>query len=242
VIDYGARLRIGMLIPSGNVIIEPQVNAMLPPGVALYATRLPLRGSAEAELLAMAQNVEEAARLLAHAGPGLIAFNCTAVSTYSKQMEADIERRIAAATGLPVLMTSAAIVEALRKLKSRKIVLLTPYIAEVNAREVRFLEASGFEVLADIGLGLDTNTQMARLEPEVWVNLGRQNRNSRADAYLVSCTAVRSAEAIEALEQELGRPVVTSNQAIAWHCLRKGGIEDEVRGFGALLRRDCEIS
>jgi maleate isomerase len=236
VIDYGARLRIGMLVPSGNVIIEPQVNAMLPPGVALYATRLPLRGSAEAELLAMAENVEDAARLLAHARPGLIAFNCTAVSTYSKAMDADIERRIAAATGLPALMTSKAIVGALKAFKARKLVLLTPYIAEVNAREVRFLQGEGVEVLSETGLGLNTNTEMAQLEPDVWIELGRKHRDSRADAYLVSCTAVRSAEAIDGLERELGRPVVTSNQAIAWQCLRRGGVDDKVPGFGALLR------
>jgi maleate isomerase len=210
---------------------------MLPQGVALYATRLPLRGSSEAELLAMARNVEEAAGLLGHAGVGLIAFNCTAVSTYSKAMEAEIRRRIAAATGLPALMTSAAIVEALKALRARSVVLLTPYIPEVNAREAAFLRGEGLEVLSDTGLGLDTNTEMARLAPEVWTDLARKHRDRRADAYLVSCTAVRSAEVIDELERELGRPVVTSNQAIAWHCLRKAGIQDKVRGFGVLL---CE--
>ena len=234
-IDYGERLRVGMLLPSGNVIIEPQVNAMLPRGVALYATRLPLRGSSEAELLAMAQNVEEAARLLGHAGVALIAFNCTAVSTYSKAMEADIRQRIASATGLPALMTSAAIVEALKAFRARKVVLLTPYIPELNAREVAFLKGEGLEVLSETGLGLSTNTEMAKLAPEVWIDLARKHKDSRADAYLVSCTAVRSAEVIDELEVGLGRPVVTSNQAITWHCLRKGGIEDKVRGFGALL-------
>ena len=234
-IDYGERLRIGMLVPSGNVIIEPQVNAMLPQGVALYATRLPLRGSSEAELLAMARNVEEAARLLAHANVALVAFNCTAVSTYSKAMEADIQQRIASASGLPAVMTSVAIVEALRTFRVRHLVLLTPYIAEVSARELAFLNGEGFQVLSETGLGLDTNTEMARLPPEVWLELGRKNKDSRADAYLVSCTAVRSAEAIDAMERELGRPVVTSNQAIAWRCLRKGGVEDRVGGFGALL-------
>jgi maleate isomerase len=237
VIDYGQRLRIGMLLPSGNPIIEPQVNAMLPQGVALYVTRLPLRGSSEAELLAMARNVEEAARLLGDAGVGLIAFNCTAVSTYSKAMEADIQQRIASATGLPALMTSAAIVEALKILGARKVVLLTPYIPEVNEREVAFLAVEGLEVLSETGLGLDTNTEMAKLAPEVWIDLARQNKDLRADAYLVSCTAVRSAEVIDELERELGRPVVTSNQAITWHCLRTAGILDRVRGFGALL---CE--
>jgi maleate isomerase len=224
-----------MIVPSGNVIIEPQVNAMLPEGVGLYATRLPLRGSSKPELLAMAQNLEEAARLLGDASVGLIAFNCTAVSTYSKAMEAEIQQRIASATGLPALMTSAAIVEALKALHARKVVLLTPYIPEVNAREVAFFTGEGLEVLSETGLGLNTNTQMAKLAPEVWIDLARQKKDSRADAYLVSCTAVRSAEVIGELERELGRPVVTSNQAITWHCLRTGGILDKVRGFGTLL-------
>lgn len=234
-IDYGERLRIGMLVPSGNVIIEPQVNAMLPPGVALYATRLPLRGSSEGELLAMAQNVEEAARLLGHATVAQIAFNCTAVSTFSKAMEQDIRQRIASASGLPALMTSAAIVEALQALGARRIVLLTPYIPEVNAREVAFLEGEGLEILAEAGMGLNTNSEMARLQPAVFLELAGKHRDSRADAYLLSCTAVRSAEVIDRLERDLGRPVVTSNQAITWHCLRQGGIADKVRGFGALL-------
>lgn len=226
-----------MLVPSGNVVIEPQVNAMLPPGVAVYVTRLPLRGSAEAELLAMAENVEAAAGLLAHAGVGLIAFNCTAVSTYSKAMEADIKRRIGEAASLPALATSEALVHALKTLKAKKVVLLTPYIREVNDREVIFLEEAGFEVLSETGLGLNTNTEMAALPPQTWIDLARKHRDDRADAYLISCTAVRSAEVIDALERELGRPVVTSNQAITWRCLRAGGVEDRVEGFGALL---CE--
>lgn len=236
-IDYGERLRIGMLLPSGNVIIEPQVNAMLPPGVALYATRLPLRGSSEAELLAMAENVEEAARLLAHAQVGLIAFNCTAVSTFSKTMEAGIKRRIEEATGLPALATSEALVFALKALRARKLVLLSPYLQEVNDREAAFLEGQGLEVLSATGLGLNTNTEMAALPPDTWLDLARRHRDERADAYLISCTAVRSAEVIDALERELGRPVVTSNQAIIWHCLRRGGVEERVEGFGSLLCR-----
>jgi maleate isomerase len=181
VIDYGERLRIGMLVPSGNVIIEPQVNAMLPPGVALYATRLPLRGSGEQELLAMAENVEGAARLLAHAGVGLIAFNCTAVSTYNKKMEADIKRRIEATTGIRALATSEALVHALKALGAEKIVLLTPYLREVNEREVSFLKGEGFEVLAETGLGLNTNAEMALLPPRTWLDLARQHRNEDAE-------------------------------------------------------------
>lgn len=161
-IDYGERLRIGMLVPSGNVVAEPQVKAMLPPGVAVYSTRLPLTGSSREELLAMVDDIEHGARLLADAQVNLIAFNCTAVSTYSKEMEANVKARIAAVAKSPVVATSEALVAALRALDARRIALLTPYIKAINEREVLFLEAADFEVLVEVGLGMATNAEMER--------------------------------------------------------------------------------
>ena len=79
---------------------------------------------------------------------------------------------------------------------------------------------------------------MAHEPAETWVRFTEANRRDEADAYLLSCTAIRSAEVIERLEDGLGRPVLTSNQALTWYCLHSLGIEPDVRGFGRLLRRD----
>jgi maleate isomerase len=62
-------------------------------------------------------------------------------------------------------------------------------------------------------------------------------RHPEADAYFLSCAQMRIAEVIGLLERDLGRPVVTSNQAAAWHALRESGIHDKVPGFGALFER-----
>ncbi len=234
-IDYGDRARIGMLVPSGNIAAEPQIKAMLPPGVGLYTTRLPLTGSSEQQLMAMIDNVEGGARLLADARVDLVAFNCTAVSTFDAALEASIKKRLADASQRPVTATSEALVAALRALKATRIVLVTPYIRAVNEREARFFNQSGFEVIAEAGMGIDTNAEMGRLPPQTWVEFARKHRDDRADVYLVSCTAIRSAEVIGEIEAELGRPVLTSNQALLWHCLRSCGIRDGVRGFGTLL-------
>jgi maleate isomerase len=234
-IEYGDRFRIGMLTPSGNIVAEPQVKAMLPPGVSVYSTRLPLTGSSREELLAMVENVEHGTRLLADARVNLIAFNCTAVSTYSKEMEADIKKRIAGTANGPVVATSEALIAALRVLKAKRVGLITPYIRAVNEREVKFLEAAGFSVVVDVGVGIETNAEMGREPPERWLELVKAHRDERVDAYLVSCTAIRSAEVIGEIEQAVGRPVITSNQALVWYCLRQGGIPDRVTGFGRLL-------
>jgi len=234
-IDYGGRLRIGMLIPSANVIVEPQVRAMLPAGVSVHFTRLPLRGSSVPELLAMVENVEVAASLLADAKVDLIAFNCTAVSTFSPQLEREICERIEQATGTQAVTTGQALAASLRALHARKIMLLTPYTQEINDREATFLRAEGIQVVASAGLALNTPGEMAALPSEIWLRLGKQHRTPEAEACLISCTAVRSAEVIVELEEELGCPVVTSNQALTWHCLRLKGLRDSVSGFGRLL-------
>ena len=236
-IEYGDRFRIGMLTPSGNIVAEPQVKAMLPAGVSVYSTRLPLTGSSREELLAMVADVEHGTRLLADARVNLIAFNCTAVSTYSKEMESDIKGRIAGVAKGPVVATSEALVAALHALGARRIGLVTPYIRAVNEREVRFLQAAGFEVLVDVGVGMATNAEMGKEPPQRWLDLVKQHRDDRVDAYLVSCTAIRSAEVIDDIEEAVGRPVITSNQALVWYCLRQGGIPDRVQGFGRLLAR-----
>ena len=57
-----------------------------------------------------------------------------------------------------------------------------------------------------------------------------------ADAIFISCTGLRAVDAVEPLEAETGMPVVTSNQAMAWHALRLAGYDAPVEGFGRLLR------
>ena len=63
------------------------------------------------------------------------------------------------------------------------------------------------------------------------------HRDPTADAYFLSCAQTRTAEVIEVLEHDLGRPVITSNQAALWHCLRESGLHDCIPGFGRLLRQ-----
>ncbi len=236
-IDYGDRGRLGALIPSGNAVAEPELRAMLPPGLGLVVTRLELRGSSEAELLRMASGIEPAARLLADARPDAIAFHCTAVSTFAPALATEIRRRIEDATGLPALATADAILAALGALGARRVVLVTPYIEAVHAREIAFLEAGGFDLAGSSCLGVDGNAEMARIAP---VAIAEQTRAavaaaSAAEVCLISCTAIRSGVLIAALEAEIGMPVVTSNTAMAWHVARTLGLRDGVQGFGRLL-------
>ena len=234
-INYGTRAKLGMLLPSGNQAAEPQFHAMLPAGVSLHTTRLKLTGSSEKDLLAMTERVEEAAELAADAGVDLLVFHCTAVSTFSVELEQAIKQRVAKASGKPVTATSEAIVAALRAVGAKKIVMLSPYIEAINQREAVYFKAAGFEILDWAGLDCPDANAMMAVTPEKWREFTLAHRHPDADAYLISCTTVRSADVAEELEAALGRPVLTSNTAAVWHCLRTMGIPDRVQGFGQLL-------
>ena len=234
-IDYGEQLRLGVILPSGNVIAEPQIRAMLPRGVAAYVTRLALRGTTEPELLAMVERIEDAAGLLADARPDAIVFHCTAVTTFSPTAGAAIRARIEAATGIPGLVTSDALVAAFAKLGLRRVVLLTPYTTATHQREIGFLRALGIDVVSNATLGLENNEEMARVPSAELFDWAVSQRNDQADGYFLSCTAIRTAELIEPLERTLERPVITSNQAMVWHALQMHLAIAAAPGFGRLM-------
>lgn len=233
---YGWRLRLGMLLPSSNPVGEPEVAAMLPSGISLHTTRLKLAGSSPEQLLAMTAKVEEGAALLADAGVDLIGFNCTAVSTFDEAMAESIRVRICAAGSVPAISTADAILAGFKALGVRRLVLITPYIDAVNEREIAFLARHQIDVLSHSGLGLGEGQGMASIEPGEWYRRAIAQRNPQADAYFLSCTAIRVLPIIEALERDLGKPVLTSNQAFVWHVLRTAGFHDAPPGLGTLFQ------
>jgi maleate isomerase len=236
-IVYGTA-RLGVLVPSGNSVAETELRAMLPDDVTMLTTRLALRGSSEPELLAMLTDLDNAAVLLEHAEPDAIAFHCTAVSTFAPHLAGEIRGRITAATGRPAIATADAILAAFQVLEVRRVLLVTPYIQPVHQREIDFLTAHGLRVTGGSCLGVDTNTEMARIAPaDIAAQAHAAASSGPADACFVSCTAIRSAGLIADLEASLGMPVITSNQVLAWHALHRLGVKRIVSGFGRLFEK-----
>jgi maleate isomerase len=76
---------------------------------------------------------------------------------------------------------------------------------------------------------------MFAAEPQLWKRRVLEHRRAGADAYFLSCAQIKSPEIVEELENELGKPVITSNTAAFWQSLRLSGVEDRIHGFGRLL-------
>lgn len=237
---YGWRARIGQIVPSLNTCIEPEFNRIAPKDVCFYTTRLRLvGGGTKEELMAMANGVEDAAALLADAKVDLIIFNCTGSSMAGGPgYDQEIIRRIEGATGVPATTTITGVVAALKRLAVRKFVLVSPYTDLVNGLEEEYFAGTGFQVLKSKGLGLTDGMAFMAVNPGDWYRLVKENQMPEADGYFISCVNVRSSDAIEDLERDLKKPVITSIQAALWHCLDKVGVRVSVPGFGTLLR-DC---
>lgn len=234
-VRFGWRLRIGMLLPSSNQVAEPEMPAMLPEGVGLYTTRLKLNGGGPDAELRMIEKVEEAAELLADADVHLIAFHCTGVTTLTPEMPNELKRRIRDATGKPAIVTSEAVLAALARFDTKRIVLISPYRQQTNDHEVAFFAHHGVEVVHEFGMNLSSAAAFSNVDPQTWYRLGIEHRRDDVDAYFFSCATIRVVPMIETLERDLGKPVVTSNQAMMWHALRSAGIREAVPGFGSLF-------
>lgn len=230
------RARIGLIIPSSNRLSEPQFRRYTPPAVETHVTRLRMTGPHHAPLADLLPRIEEAAQALRDADCDIVVFHCTASS-----MEAGLEaeRRVVdliqQATGRPACTTATAILAAFQALGARKVVLMTPYSQEANAHEIAFLGEAGLEVVRDRALALGGSDAYVSALPALWLRTAEEERDPRAEAYFLSCTNIHSLEIIQELEARLGRPVVASNQATLWYCLRALGLADRVPGLGQLF-------
>nr|WP_286133116.1 hypothetical protein [Labrenzia sp. DG1229] len=114
--------------------------------------------------------------------------------------------------------------------------IATPYLDEVNDREKNYLQDRGFEVTRICGLNLRHDSEMVRVRPERIADFAKAVDTTDAEAVFISCGALRSLDIVDELEQTLKKPVISSNQAMAWDILRLLGIRDRVAGYGTLMR------
>ncbi|MEZ6018369.1 MAG: phytanoyl-CoA dioxygenase family protein [Planctomycetota bacterium] len=217
------------------------------PGVRLRLQKLELDGEALdlANYATARGRLQRAAATLRPAGSlDAVGLACTSLAFALGPEEVQRELR-AAHPGARVTDMATAMLAALRHMGARRPALLTPYIDELHERNLVMLAAGGHEVVAHRNLGLTTDEDITSVSMRSLRSLAKELDSDRADALILGCSAFRTCEPgfIDALEDELGKPVLTSQQAFLWHLLRLAGVEDAVGGFGSLLsgRREAPV-
>jgi maleate isomerase len=235
---YGWRCRIGLIVPSGNIVMENEFNTVLSllDGISVHTTRIMLKTGSIEDLLKMKEGLKRACSELESAHVDIIVYGCTSGS-FAKGMDfdKDIITEIEDKTGINATTTSTAVVEALHILNVKKIAVGTPYSDDVNEKEKKFLEDSGFEVTALLGLNIIPIFNQGLQEPYVAYNLGKKINTDDAECIFLSCTDFRAVEIIDALENRLKKPVISSNQATLWHVLTLEELGEPIKKYGVLL-------
>ncbi len=232
------RAKIGYVLLATEQTVQDDVIRLRPEGVGVHFARAAIPDSitsatlaAQADLLA-----DAAASLLPDGSLGVVCYACTSGSLVigEARVRAELNRGAPNATATSII---SGVIRALRTLGARRITVATPYLDEINAREACYLEQAGFEVADIQGLNLERDSDMVRVAPDYIAEFAAGVDRPDADALFVSCGALRTLDVLEALERRVGKPVVASNQAMIWDCLRLAGIEDRVEGYGTLLAR-----
>jgi maleate isomerase len=188
------------------------------------------------QLALAADQATEAARLLAPARVSAIGFLCTAASVVKgKAFDLRLAAEITACTGIPAVTTAGAVVAACHHLGIRRLVVATPYSLAVNRLEAAFLEENGLTVERICGMDLTDPDRIRAITPEDVQRFCRGLWRNQADGLFFSCTGVETFPVLRAMEEEIGRPVVSSNQASLWAMLRAAGISARIQGRGCLL-------
>ena len=153
----------------------------------------------------------------------VIGYGC-ASATLSSGWEFDqqLQTKIERLSGVPAVTTSGAIVESIRSLGVLNIGFASPYIEELNQQSLSFFESAQINVVNHAGIGSTlSSAEQGELTPHDAYRLGCAADHPDAEAIVISCTDFHAVEAISALEKELGKPVITSNQALIKQCLAK---------------------
>jgi maleate isomerase len=235
--DRPLKKRVGLIILATDHTSEPDFQRLVAgPETGVYVSRIHYANPTSPENLRKMQPAltEGAALILPEEKLDAICYSCTAASAVIGEVA--VRQAIQAAKpNVPVVTPTNAGVAGLRALGAKRISLLTPYTVATTRPIVDYFARAGFEIANATCLGLDDDREMARIAPRALVDLARWTIEPDADALFISCTAVRAALAAAEIEQVIGKPLVSSNLATAWACLRLCGDERKRADLARLM-------
>ena len=239
-----SRVRLGVLVHAGNPTVEPEFYRMAPPGVTVHFSRLDTPGvvgitgthdGMVERTRSYVDGLPAAARVLAAVAPAVIVFAHTGVSyVIGSAASAALVDRITSMTGVPAIMASGAVAAALAQLGVKRLAIGTPYPEAISAMSRAYWEAAGFEIVGHHRL--ENVRNIYEETEERGRDLARRADAPGADAVFLSGTGLPTVGVLDALEAELGKPVISGNQASLWRALRLAGVNTPIAGFGRLLR------
>jgi maleate isomerase len=235
------RVRLGILTPSSNTVLEPLTSAILDdlPEVTAHFSRFKVTEIALSPG-AVAQFDDEqilrAAELLADAKVDAIAWSGTSAAWLGFARDVALCERIRNATGRPAGTAVLALNEVLAASSVKRLGLVTPYRDDVQAKIIANYDAAGIAVVSERHLGISDNYAFAEEPPDRIEALLREVAADRPDAIAVLCTNMRGAPLVSELEAEFDIPIHDSVAVTVWKSLKLAGVDPRrVQGWGRVF-------
>lgn len=215
-------LKLGLMVPANNTTMEPELRAWLD-GAPCRTLRIP-RGRGllgPAEIPAYVEQALELAKDYDPLQTDIVAYGCTAAGFIGgPARDEEIQRKLAAITGKPIVTTASAMIAVLKHIGARRIAVVTPYLDLVNERLRNYLEQSGIAVTRLQSFKAETTDALAAITPQQITALARETMTPDADAMFIACSQLPTKDILDDLERGFGKPVWSSIKATAWHAQR----------------------
>jgi maleate isomerase len=240
----GYRAVMGVVGPSTNTVVQPDMEAMRPAGVTNHYRGIfvtdPVALSNEdflAGTRAISDNTMAAVHETMTCKPDYLVLGMSAITFYGGIAGgAAFKRQVEELAGVGASTGSESTVAALRAFGGiRRVSFVSPYYPVANDEVRRYLNESGFEVVRDVPLECRCWTDIAKVTPERLAEAVAHLDGPDVDAIVQVGTNLSMVGLAAAKERELGKPVIAINAATYWHALRAIGIEDRIKGQGRLL-------
>ena len=234
-------IRLGMLTPSSNTVLEPVTTAMLGglSDVSVHFSRFRVvRIALEAGALSQfdARAILDAAYLLADAKVDVIAWNGTSSGWLGFEADARLCGLITDETGIPATTSVLALNEVMARTGVARLGLATPYTHDVQAAIVANYRAAGFDCVAERHLNDPGNFSFSQVDAGTIEAMVREVAAAGPDCITTFCTNLRAAPLVDRLEQALGLPIYDTISVVVWKSLMMAGADPRrVRGWGRLF-------
>lgn len=242
-IKYTSRgRRIGLIVPSSNTNIEPDFALLSPAGVTVHVARsggydvTAIPDSAQMQRY-VRQSLDQNLSDLSDARVEIIAYGCTSATlSEGPQFDARFCAQIEKSSGVCAVTTAGALVEAINAIGAKRVAFTSPYVKALSAEAVGYLADSDIDVVNEVVFERELNSlEQNALTPQDAYEMALKADHKDAQAIVISCTDYRALEAISAIEKKLGKPVITSNQALMFVCLHRLKITGQVNSCGGQL-------
>lgn len=237
----GARAKFGLIILQADQTLEPEFAQILAKQVigeeiALYHSRIPMAPEVRPDTLAqMAADLPQAASMLPQIDLDVIGYGCTSASCVigSEHVARQIQTVFPNAKCTDPL---AAIQAACRHFGARRLADLSPYVDTVSAPMRATLSQAGFELTGVGSFQEQDDRNVGLIQPRSIAAAACALAEAiPSDALVISCTNLRCLPVLAEIEARIGIPVISSNQALAWHMLQLAGIKKAAPEFGRLF-------